>query len=360
MAVYKNSLVQIRQWVASSLGDLIIGAVKTDASNSTTVAMLGSTTPPKFYNKGDGYFNLNWFEAYTYEGTNIGTSQLVSDWANSTHTLTFTPAATSAFDNTSKVELHYLFSANEYLNAINMVIEGLARRYLFQIDDETSTTLTESTTNDGNTIFTYEYDIPTNFLYLHQITKEDYTGGKKLTGTVGAAFTLGETVTADVSLATGIISYEDDDDAYILVREVDGTFAVGDTVTGASGSCGALTAVVDETVGKGTFTTPLDHRDWRIIQTGTSPHTMQLDKHQVTFYGDLRLRWEGQGSQAKVSADTDYIYVKPDWLIAAAITKLPYSKIESGNLQSIVAVAQAIAARPPISMVHPAGKAVIE
>ena len=97
MATYRNTLVQIRQWMASELGDLVLGAVTTDASNSTTVAVLGSTTPPQFYNQADSYFSDNKFESYCYEGTNIGTSQTSTAWANSTRKLTLLPAAAAAF-----------------------------------------------------------------------------------------------------------------------------------------------------------------------------------------------------------------------------------------------------------------------
>jgi len=359
MATYRNSLSQVRQWMASEIGDLVLGVVMTDGDNSTTCAVLSSTSPPQFFSKENDFFNLNWYESYCYAGTNIGTSQLVTDWAT-TDKLTLSPAAAADFDNTSRLELHNVCYSNEYLNAINMVIEGLARRYLFGLVDETSTTLVEGTTNDDETIYTWEYNIPTNFMYIHRITIEDYTGGKKLTGTVSDTFTLGEQVVGDSSSATGIVSYSGA--TYILVRDVDGTFAVGETATGQTSgeTCSTITAVATETVGKGTFTYPLDHRDWSILRTGTSPHTLKLDKDQVKIYGDLRLRWEGQASQAKVSADTDYIYINPEWFVKAAIAHLPHDKLINAGKEAILAGAINASRTPIISAIDPAAKAVIE
>jgi len=48
--------------------------------------------------------------------------------------------------------------------------------------------------------------------------------------------------------------------------------------------------------------------------------------------GDLRLRLEGQGSQAEVTANADSIYLPPDEFCEIAVTYLPLSKVESNNL----------------------------
>lgn len=356
MAVFKNTLAEVRHWTASHLGDLVTAKV---ASGTTATAVLASTTPPQFYNKPDDYFNDNWYEAYCYAGTNIGESRLVTDWVNSTRTLTVSPVASAAYDTTSNLELHYMFYANEYLNAINMAIETLARRYFFEITDDDSLVLEITETNDGNDLNTYEYELPTEFLFIHRLTREGTKSGRKLTGTLSGTFTVGETVTGGTSGATAIVTYSGT--GYILVREADDDFDVGETITGGtSAETCTLTESEYKTVGSGEFYEVIDPRSWHLVKDGTAPHSVSFNRNTFSIVDGLRIRIEGQTSQSKVTADTDYIYVKPDWLVAAAITHLPHSKIESNKLAPTLAWAQAIAARVPMSMVHPEARAVIE
>jgi len=358
MALYSNDLSVIRQRIARELDDLILATV---SAGSTTTAVLATTDPPQFRNKADDYFNQHEYEVYTYEGINIGESAVAKDWTLTTPANTLTVDRTLAtFTTASKLELHRIFTSGEYLNAINLAIDAAAGEYLVDIKDETTVVLVEGETNDGNTIYTYEYTLPTSLLYIHRVTKEGCVSGKKLTGPVTVAFTLGEKVTADVSLATGIISYEDSGDDYILVREVDGTFAVDDTVTGASGSCGVLTAVADETVGDGKFPIKniVDPRDWSIIKTNGPK--IKFNEDHFSVVGDLRVRLEGQGSQALVSSNTDDIFLPPDWLVLKAITFLPYSKLESDKLLNTFKMAEAKTARPIYTAIHANSKGVIE
>jgi len=356
MAVHSKTLPQIRHSLARLVDDLILATL---SDGTTTTAVLATTDPPQFRNKADDYFNDGEYEVYTYAGTNIGESAVASGWAITGHTLTVDRTLTK-FDATSKLELHRVFTSGELLNAINLAIASCAGRFLVDIKDETTIVLVEGETNDGDTIYTYEYELPKSLLYIHRVTTEGDVSGKKLTGKVTAAFTLGETVAADVSKATGIISYEDSSGDYILVREVDGTFAVGDTVTGASGSCGALTEVDDETVGDGKFEMEdvVDPRDYTIIKS--YPPKIKFNEDHYTVVGDLRVRLEGQGSQDTVSADIDNIFIPDDWLVMKAMTFLPYSKIESANLLNTFKSAEARSARPLSTAIHGNSKAVIE
>lgn len=358
MAVHSKTLPEIRHSLARIVDDLILATV---SSGTTTTAVLATTDPPQFRNKADDYFNDGEYEVYIYEGTNIGESAVAHDWTLTSPANTLTVDRTlSTFDTSSKLELHRIFTSGELLNAINLAIDGVAGMFLVDVKDETSLVLVEGETNAGKTIYTYEYALPTNMLYIHRVTTEGKVSGKKLTGEVTAAFTLGEKVTGDTSGATGIISYEDDDDAYILVREVDGTFAVGDTVTGASGSCGALTAVDNETVGDGKFEEEdvVDQRDWRIIKS--YPPKIKFNEDHYSVVGDLRIRLEGQGSQDNVTADIDNIFIPDDWLVLKAITFLPYSKIESNNLLNTFKMAEAKSARVVQTAIHANSQSCIE
>ena len=355
MAIFSNNLAVIRQRVSRLVDDLVLVTVsKTGAITSMT---FGTTDPPQFYGKADDYFN-DAYEAYCYEGTNIGVSRAVTDWVNADHLLTVSPAAGSAYDATSKIELHRTFSSGELLNAINLAIEAAAGKYLLDLKDETSISLVESTGNDDTTIYTYEYTLPTSFLFLHRVVTEGAVSGKKLTGTIDSAFTLGEKVTGVTSGATGILTYGPSTASYILVREVSGTFAAVEDVKGTSATCAALSAVADETVGTGKFNNEVDPRSWRIIKS-YSPQ-IKFDKNTYNVVADLRIRLEGQGSQAKVSANIDGIYLPPEWVAWKAITFLPYSKIESNNLLNTFKMAEAKVARPLFTSVHPNARAVIE
>jgi hypothetical protein len=172
-------------------------------------------------------------------------------------------------------------------------------------------------------------------LWVYRVTKEGETSGKKLTGTVSGAFTLGETVSGGTSSASGTLSYGPAGGAYILVRDVEGTFAGGETVTGTTSSetC-ILTAVADETVGTGKFEESgvVDPRDWRILTS--YPAKIKFDENQFDVVDDLRIRLEGLATQAEVTADTDTIYLPPDEFVEVAISYLPFNRIEDDRLES--------------------------
>jgi len=359
MAIIRETLASIRQAVAQAVDDCILATL---SDGETTSATIETMSPPWFRNKGDDYFNDGEYEVYCYEGTNMGEPATAYDWVQDTHVLTVDRTMDDAYDTTSKLELHKKFSTGEILTAINRAINFVAGIYLQDIKDETTITLVKGTTNDDKTIYTYEYTLPTTLLYIHRVTTEGTVGGKKLTGTVSGAFTLGETVTGGTSEATGILSYGPSGGTYILVREVDGTFEVDETVTGGTSkkTCSSITAVEDETVGNGKFeeSNVVDPRDWRIIKA-YSPK-IKFDKNYYNVVGDLRIRLEGQGSQDKVSDDTDYIVVPDDWLILKAITCLPYGKIAGdADLLNTFKMAEAKSARLPQTAIHPNSRAVI-
>lgn len=161
MALYSNTLADIRQYLAMLVADLIMGTADSGSSTTLVDTML---------RKADDYYNNNRYRCYIYGGTNVGEERECSDWAQSSHQLTLDPAFTAAIDSTSKYELHCKFWADEYLKAINMAIEFAARnKYLVDIKDETTITLVADT---------YEYALPTTMLYIWRIiTEEEKDGG---------------------------------------------------------------------------------------------------------------------------------------------------------------------------------------
>jgi len=335
---WSNTLKAIRQRLSLMMDDCITGTAST---GDTTTLTISSTNPPDFYNKADDYFNELHYEVYINAGINIGTTYAASDWVNSTHVLTVTPAAASSFTSASVPELHRIFFTAELHNAINQAIDFYARgKYLLDLKDETTISLTRTAKNDNadSYIYTYEYSLPTNCLWLHKVTTEDSVAGVKLTGTVSGAFTLGETVTGSVSGATGLLSYGPAGSTYIRVREESGTFTTGETATGGTSlkTCSAITDV-DRTENAGDNTFPpenvLDPRDWRVIRAYAPKLVLAEDYYEVT--PDLRLRLEYQGIQDNVTSDTDTIMIPPDEFCEVAATYLPFSKIESNNLVAV-------------------------
>jgi len=353
MALYSNYEYVIRQSLSRMFDDCVLCTVSAGAE---TTAIIATTNPPQFYNKADDEFNEEQFEVYCYSGTNIGETRLASDWVNDTHVLTVTPAAGSAYATSSLLELHRIFYVVELRDAIGRGIDLYAKKYLVDLSDSTTITLTRTERNDvsDSYINTYEYALPTDALYIHRVTTENSVSGVKLTGTVSGAFTLGETVTGTTSEATGLLSYGPIG-GYIRVREVDGTFEVDETVTGEdSDETFTVTAVDYETAGDGKF--PLgnvvDPRDYTILKAYVPK--IKFDERHYNVVEDLRIKLEYQGSQAAVTADTDNIFLPPHELTEVAATFLPFSKIESNNLTAkfnqCLRTRDRVLARPPV---HP-------
>lgn len=333
MALYSNYEYVIRQSLSRMLNDCVTATVSDGAASTATIA---TTNPPTFYGVATDYYNEHEFEVYCYSGTNKGTSRLASDYAS--YVVTVSPDAGSSYDTSSLLEFHRMFYVVELRDAINQAIDLYAKKYLVDLSDSTTITLTRTERNDvtDSYIPTYEYALPTDALYIHRVTTEGSVSGIKLTGTVTDALTLGEKVTGQTSGATGLLSYGPENSTYIRVREVDGTFVKTETATGASTkTCSAITAVDDETAGDGKF--PLgdvvDPRDYTILKAFEPK--IKFDERQYNVVEDLRIKLEYQGSQAAIDSDTDNIFLPPYEFIEVAATFLPFSKIESNNLTAV-------------------------
>ncbi len=137
------------------MNDLIVGTVSSPSSGTFVCAL-------RDWEKPDDYFN-DWIEVFCYSGTGVGTSGNPTDWDNTLHTLTFKPAATLTANDL--VEMHESFSVATYNDNINMAIEMVAKEALV---DKTDTTIELV---DG----TYQYTLPTQFLYIYSIELESST-----------------------------------------------------------------------------------------------------------------------------------------------------------------------------------------
>jgi len=156
MAIYSNSRLELRHLLANLMHDHIVGVVASPASGTFVCA----TT---HWDKPDDHFN-DYLEVFDYSGTGIGTSGNPTNWVQSTHTLTFSPVATLTAGDL--VEIHQRFTVEEYNNAINHAIDLVANEALLDRVNETITLVTG----------TYQYNIPTQFLYIDELRVSDDNG----------------------------------------------------------------------------------------------------------------------------------------------------------------------------------------
>jgi|TARA_R110000751_G_scaffold219556_1_gene322301 hypothetical protein len=156
MAIYSNSRLELRHLLAHLMHDQTIGVVASPGSGTFVCA----TT---HWDKPDDHFN-DYVEVFDYSGTGIGTSGNPTDWVQSTHTLTFSPVATLTAGDL--VEIHQRFTVEEYNNAINHAIDLVANEALMDRVDESISLVTN----------TYQYNIPTQFLYIDELHVSDSSG----------------------------------------------------------------------------------------------------------------------------------------------------------------------------------------
>lgn len=157
-----NTLAVIRQYLSSAVGDLIMGTPDSGTQSTLVDTELGS---PRWTTD---YFQEHGYRCYIYAGTNAGEERWVYDWDQNLTKLTLNLNYTAAVDTSSLYELHRIFFANEYKRAINLSIEHAAdAKYLVDKID-VATTLVAST---------YEYTLPTDMSYVHQITTEYAAAG---------------------------------------------------------------------------------------------------------------------------------------------------------------------------------------
>ncbi len=157
MAIYSSARYTLRHKVSRMANDLILGTVSSPASGTFVCAT-------RDWEKPDDYFN-DWIQMFCYSGTGVGTDGNPTEWVNSTHTLTFLPAAT--LTSGDLVEMHQRFTTDEYNQYINLAIDMVATKALLNKVDESITLVTD----------TYQYTISTQFLYIDKIELESDTSG---------------------------------------------------------------------------------------------------------------------------------------------------------------------------------------
>lgn len=157
MALYSYTRIQLRHFIARLCNDLVLGVVSSPGSGTFGCALTDWEKPIDFFN--------DYIEVFCYQGTGVGTSGKPTDWDNTTHTLTFKPAATLTAGDL--VEMHERFTVATYNDFINIAIEMVAKEALL-VKVDTTIALVAAT---------YSYTLPTQFLYINRVELESATAG---------------------------------------------------------------------------------------------------------------------------------------------------------------------------------------
>ena len=154
----------------------------------------------------------------------------------------------------------------------------------------------------------------------------------KLTGTVSAALTVGETVTGQTSGTTATHVY-DDGSTYIIVKDVSGPgFKIDEDVDGAAQTCDDLTASTPVARGTAYFTDVADDSDGTLTgtetlsQSGLYAFTLPAVKRgAITGISNEPLYWYRFAPSATLSAAIDVIDLIP------ACDTVNYAYMEGGT-----------------------------
>jgi len=157
MAIFNDTLLQLRHKLSDRMNkDAVFGTVASPGSGSFVCDETD-------WEKADDYF-ADFVEAYCYSGTGVGTSGKPTDWVNSSHTLSFLPAAVLTAGDL--VELHRSWTVRELNSAINQAIDRVAKIALQDRNDETTSLVTG----------TYIYDLPATFVSVVDLWVSDVNG----------------------------------------------------------------------------------------------------------------------------------------------------------------------------------------
>lgn len=154
-AVYRYEL---RQSMALAASDLILVAPQSGGAGKLDLVDTGLPEANDYYN----YWSLGF-----YAGDNIDLIRQVSDWALSTHTLSWATAVTAQVDTADLAELHRKFTMEQYNDAINRAIRRSQRFFKYPNVDET---IHLSAYKEGEARYMKrEYNIPAGFDYITDV-----------------------------------------------------------------------------------------------------------------------------------------------------------------------------------------------
>ncbi|XUX01205.1 MAG: hypothetical protein TUN42_04245 [Dehalogenimonas sp.] len=162
MAIYSYTLDQLVERICRLyLHDFREGMTTGSGSNATLVD-INRTERDDFFN------NLPGSQVYIRSGTYAGSLRTITDWANSSGTLTFAPVVGGTIATSVSYSIHCSYPRDDVVEAINQAIDVVAEEALVWLSPNESTiTLVADT---------YEYALPTNFLVITRVTMADADG----------------------------------------------------------------------------------------------------------------------------------------------------------------------------------------
>lgn len=149
MAIYSNTLSQLVEKTARLFLKDFWSGTATSAGSTTTIIDSARFEEEDFFN------SLPYAEIYVNSST-----RKITDFANSTGTITFSPALSASTEVGDTYSVHSRYKRAEIVDAINMAIEEVAEEALFWDTNETVELVTS----------TYQYDLPTDFMYIWRVT----------------------------------------------------------------------------------------------------------------------------------------------------------------------------------------------
>jgi hypothetical protein len=159
MAIYSHSLDEL---VEMTCKNLLHDWAEGTATGGSAVT-LDDTSRPEVAD----YWNSKGSWIYIRSGTYAGAYKKITDFVNGTGVITFTPTLAGNIVAGVTYSIHTDFPRDEVVSAINLAIDRVAEEALFWKIDETSITLVASQ---------YEYELPTDFMFLHRVTMADTNG----------------------------------------------------------------------------------------------------------------------------------------------------------------------------------------
>lgn len=163
MAIFSETLDDLVETICTLLLHDWVGGTTTASGSSTTL----KDTALAAY--ADDYFNDENSWVYIRSGDYAGHWAKISDFAVSAGvgTVTFAPAADGTIASGIEYSIHTEFARGEVVQSINLAINSVAEHAHVWVRDEDSVTLVAST---------YEYDLPTNLMWLCRVTMANSDG----------------------------------------------------------------------------------------------------------------------------------------------------------------------------------------
>jgi len=165
MAIYSNTLDQLIEWTCK----LILHDWKEGTATGGTNATVVDTSRPE----ANSYFQNTtpiskvYIRTTTDSAAPIGEQRRVFTYTSADWTLTITPVFTAIVHLGDTYAILSEYDWAEVKDAINIAIEMVAEESLFFVVDETTVTLAAST---------YEYSLPTSFMYLYRVSMANANG----------------------------------------------------------------------------------------------------------------------------------------------------------------------------------------